>query len=942
LPSHYFGKVPALARIFNDGVKRSDNYYNILTGIEEHEGESGLKKWRQFKKRDKGEYSRVKDYLVKRDREAYGYKVIMTKAGFELRDPDGNRIRTFQNQQEAWTAAIEHEGATLANAGYSDMAVDAVKTFRKITHNGFELLKGHMNKIIRRYQEAGKPLPKVAIFVEGEKVMVDLNVALAKMGDVRGYYFPRVRKGGRFTAYANDLNQDETTMRNPELVHFDSEWLASKYKAEKEAQGYKVEVRHRKKMPEDVYEAAGNIASLSALLNQSLENMSDHKEAMKKVELEFAKALTEQISDLIKMRGVRSHMISRNTATGNKVWLGYEEDPAQALAKYAQGVAAGEAKKIMALDMLRHFTGTDISWKDFKAQRIAEHLRSIGAAIPEDLEPGALRNTISLELADRGIAAKDIVKYKDYMEFVKARKVDPINQKNAFKDGQTYIDDMLRNDEFIDRFIGNVKGLSVLWYLAGRVSAPVVNMTAMVTSVPAVMKGVAGIPIPKALAMWPRAMNAYRDFSGFGGGRRANLDPWVAKGFEDMERQGWHKAQYNKEALMILKSRVGQGWDSVINGLMLGFGVTEKWNRVSTIMGTYMALKEKNATAFDQASESEKLKMHNKWMATAKEVSDMAHAVYGKANRPHYGRGSNVAARAIQAFYVFKTFSHNYMLEMIDLGYNKREYQAAAFMAMSPAILAGAAASPLLAALFKAFQLGGSDDPEESFYEWVEANLGGGASELARLGFFSKLGVSLKGSLQINVTDIPTTLKDFAGAPGALFTDMYLGTKSLARGDYSKAVEKMSPKFAGNAFRAWREYHQGLTTNSNAPVFYGKERVKLDLTEAILRGLSFNPARVAAIREKQFKEALLADKYSQARNDINARMKAFYLTPKEKRDPDTYVDILNDIRAYNNKVKSKGLPFPYITGQSIQNNIRRSMKPNKRERQRAAEIPLLK
>lgn len=639
LPSHYFKKIPALARILDDGIKRSDNYYNVLTGVEEVDGESGLSKWRRFKKKDKGAYNRAKDYLISRDRDAYGYKVVMTKAGFELRDPEDNRIRTYQKMQEAWTAAIEHEGATLAAAGYSDMAVDAVKTFRKVTHNGFELLKGHMNKIIRRHREAGKPLPKVAIFVEGQKVMVDLNVALAKMGDVRGYYFPRVRKSGRLTAYTEDLNQDEKTMRNPELVHFDSEWLAAKYKAEKEADGYKVEVKHRKKMPEDVYQAAGNVASLAALLNKSLENMSDHKAAMKEVEIEFAKALTEQVADLIKMRGVRSHMISRNTATGSKVWTGYEEDPAVALAKYAQGVAAGEAKKIMALDMLRHFTGTDVSWKDFKAQRIAEHLRSLGAAIPEDLETGHLRNIISLELAGRGIAAKDIVKYKDYMEFVKARKVDPINQKNAFKDGQTYIDDMLRNDEFVDRFIGNVKGVSVLWYLAGRVSAPVVNLTAMVTSVPAVMKGIAGISIPKAMAMWPRAMNAYRDFAELGGGRRSNLDPWTAKAFEDMERQGWHKAQYNKEALMILKSRVGRGWDSLINGLMIGFGVTEKWNRVSTIMGTYMALKEKNAAAFDQASDSKKNKMHNEWLKISKEVSDKAHAVYGKANRPHYGRG---------------------------------------------------------------------------------------------------------------------------------------------------------------------------------------------------------------------------------------------------------------------------------------------------------------
>lgn len=914
LPSHYFQKIPALKSMFNDALERSDNYYHLLNNIERtNEGKSGIAVLSKLAKRDKGEYKRLKKYLIKMDRDAAGYKVVTQKTGFEALRPDKTSIGVFAKYEEAWDAARNDELIKAREAGFSDMAVDALSMFRAITDNGFKLHIKNLMEMNTRFIKAGKKPPQVVVWSEGERLTVDLQVALAKMGELRGHYFPRQRRPGRYTLYAKDPREQ----MNPVLEHFETKTMATLRKDELERQGYVVEEKRLRKMPEDVYQAAGQIAALNSLLNKSLEDTmkglkpkAEHKKVMEEVELEFAKALAEQVADEIKARGIRQHMISRNDAVGKDVWIGYEEDPIQALAKYARGVAAGEAKKIMANRMMRHFTGTDISWQDFKATRIAE-LEADGVENPK-------------------------VTYKDYLEFVKERRIDPIEQKNAYHDGQTFMMDMLRNDEAVDRFVGMVKGLAVMKYLAGRVSAPLINLTAMPTSVPAAAHGLAGISFGKALTMWPRAMKAWWKYNGWKGGGRKDLDLWDRKAFDTIVDKGWHKAQYNKEALAVLKTKVGQGWDTLIEYSMWGFGVTEMSNRIGTIWGTYKALREKNIKTFEQASDEEKLNMHWQWMLKGKEVSDKAHGVYGKANRPHFARGANAASRLAQAFYVFKTFAHNYLLTMKEVGYDQKDMKALAWMALAPAVLAGAGASPLLAVLFKAFQVAGADEPEEALYDWVEAASGQRLAALARLGVFGAAGygVSLKGSLAIGITDIPTDIKSFFGAPGAIVDDLYVGTKNLMRGDTLKGLEKIFPNAIGSMFRSVREYSEGMTTNTNAPIYYGRERVKLSGVEALERFMSFNPARVAAIREEQWHERRLEQKYRDMQSDIYNRIAAYYLLDAKDRNPNEWATIMNMVREYNYAVSQMNVYLPRITSTSIRNNVRRKMRPSKRERLR--------
>ncbi|HDM75396.1 MAG TPA: PLxRFG domain-containing protein, partial [Deltaproteobacteria bacterium] len=901
VPSHFFHEVKAMDRVFNDGLKNTDNRHMILDRITmAPDGHYYTVEIDTFAKQDKAGYKKFREYLKHRDQNQIGYSIKKNKKTkqWELFGVKNKKtsIATFSNEQQAVKAMIQAEANDYRKAGASDQAVNALIAVRRITSNGFEILFQSMRELMAHYQTTGQKLPTETVKIHGKKVTVDLKLALAKMGDMRGYYMPRIRKPGRYTVTAIKKGT------HPLLKNFDSKKIAEFWASKKKQQGYKVSLDKSKRMPEDVFEMSGKVIAQEAIINEALQRIRTKKYTLEDFGLEaidrkqgpgkrdfmvkgpttkqlnslfkrmggrffasdpgaprvwhfenpgayfenrlakaiafekaakyvdsstqavFAKALVEQVSNIIKGRGVRVHMIQRADAKGIDVWEGYEEDPRIALAKYAVGVSAGEAKKIMARDMLAHFTGTDIRWREFQK-----------------------------------LMGGDAT-YENYLEFVKDRRVDPVNQPNAFKEGKSYIQNMLRNEEAVDRLVGAIKGIAVLKYLGGRVSAPLVNLTALVTSVPASMEGFGKIPIHKTFKYLAKASKFYGVYR-FGDMNSLSGD--IRRLFDEIHNKGWHNAQYNREALAVLRGKAGRGWDKLIDWSMIGFGVTEQLNRVTTIAGAYLGLKAQGQ------------KDHDAMLALAKKISDRSHGTYGKANYPLIARGLHPAAQVMRAFYVFKTFSHNYMLTMKDLwgdGWKPENGKAFAYMALSPAILAGAGGivgwDLIMKAIAMLFDL---NDPEEDMYNWLEANINEYVANFARFGGFGLVGINLKGSLEIGVTDIPTTWKDVLGVPGNVISDFYEGGVNIIKGDISKGLEKISPLAIAGPIKAYREATEGLTTRTNAPIFYGRERVKADTTDAILRALSFNPARIAKIREQKWAERQQESKYTGLRTEIYSK-----------------------------------------------------------------------
>ena len=957
LPSHHFEKIPALGRMFEAAQDRVDRRFMLIDDLTKDEtGRISTVQLQKLQKERPEEYKKLGEWVVTRDRKRVGYKVYeINKGAWRLFDPKGKAAGEYTTEQEAWSVARVREAEDYRKAGGSEQGAEALLGFRRTLDRGFDMYARSMREIIARHNKLGMELPQVAVLEGDETVHVDLQWALAQLGDTRGYYFPRIREGGRFRLVARKAGA------NPIMEFYDfggprldkiSQAIESKAgkglpipmlrrRDQLEKQGYAVTLSDAPKLSEEVYDLAKQTVAMQAVLNEALRRMeAEAKSASlenyglkgewdesktefrligptskaqnevikslggrfykttgderriwrfqnaprdmerriilalmgeqalsgvdKELEVAFAKELTEQVANIFKGRGFRERMIARGDETEDQVWLGYEEDPTKALAQYVAGLSAGEAKRELAGKLTRFVTGTDLSWEGYQAHHQTEEWEAHKKENPQ---------------ADRKkwLQTYQPPSYEDYIRFVRERRVDPVKQPNAFDEALAFISDLLRNQEFGDRVIGILRGLAVFKYLGFRVAAPLVNLTVLPTAVPATLKGYAGVPFHRGIPLLLKGMRKYGQWrfpKAFGG----ELTAEERRFFDDMNRRGWNRSQYNQEALGVLKSRVGRGWDKMLEYSMAMFGVAEEINRAATLSAAYFGIREQHQGEWSEAN-------HEAAMAKAKIASDRAHGVYGRENWPYWVRGTNPAARLAQMFYVFKTFTKNYLNTMVELGFERRQVQSSLWMLLAPGILFGAGttlATPIIATLAKALGIGG-DDPEEEFYKLAGDNIGDWAETYARYGIPGLMGVSVKGSLQMGISDLPTKTADLIGAPGSVVLDLYEGGKKIAKGNISKGIEQMLPLAASNPIKAARESTEGLTTRTNAPIFYGDQPVKLDMTEAILRGLSFNPARVAQIREVQWKERKAEMKYRDDRTDIYARIKQFYLRPIEEQ-----------------------------------------------------------
>jgi len=191
------------------------------------------------------------------------------------------------------------------------------------------------------------------------------------------------------------------------------------------------------------------------------------------------------------------------------------------------------------------------------------------------------------------------------------------------------------------------------------------------------------------------------------------------------------------------------------------------------------------------------------------------------------------------------------------------------------------------------------------------------------------VGVNLRGSLQVN-NPMPTKLDEILGAPGAIFTDTIKGVRHLRRGEIGKGLEAIAPTAIGSMSKAWRENTEGVTTGNYGSVFYGDEPLKADTFDAALRFLSFNPAKISGIREKQWNEREVAEKYQSRKREIYAKIKRLHIQGKEITP-----ELMKEIATYNERVIGSGRgDIKPITPKGIRRMLKTANTPSKFERGR--------
>lgn len=960
-PEFTFEDVPALKRTVTANIERTDlrnaKFNGLTTNDSGKDLTAGLLK---FSNDRPAEFKRLANVLIRAD----------------------------QNQDKTINAD------KLEAMGFSDQAIAAALDFRAVVYKGADLQISKWRAMVQEAQELGLPEPEFIITDElGKPKEVSLQVAVAKMNEVREYYYPRNHGSGEWQIVAIATPEMKAQGIHNRLEFRDTKFFTEKRKVELEREGFRVQYEKSKGLSEDLFAIWGKTMGTEQFINEALERTNRELEKNQKFQLsdlgiraewgkaksgkpdfildttdmvqnrqrsiieafkkaggkwyaaeeggpkawhfvdadkdietklknelaiyddrlrivqtEFARSLAMQAANLERIRGSRRSMVNRGPEVGIDVWEGYETNPAKAIIAYAQGLAAGMAKAETALKMIKAFNGTDISFEQYQKEN-----------------PGT--------------------KFEDYKKFVDARRVSPNLQKNAYYDGLTYIKEALRNSETVDRVVGVAKGLVNFKYLGFRVAAPIVNLTSLITSVPAAMNGYAGIPLGQTFKWLGRGADLWWQYRH--PGTWSSLPAETQAAFRIIREKGWAESQYNKEALEVLKTKIGQGWTRLMDWSMFMFGQTEQLNRVATLMGTFAAIREREGGSQKRGvlSSNEQAAVE-KAMETAKRVSDRAHGIYGPATLPAIAQGKGPAAMVIKSLYMFKKFQHNYLQTMYELGWKQKNWQAATFMMVAPTLLAGALAFPVplvreaIMGIFK--HLFGVDDPEEKFYSAMEHTLGDYIGGIPRQGLARLAGMDLRGSMGMGKIDIPDNMIELLGAPGSVLVDVYQGGANILKGNVWKGTEKVLPRAGGTVLQGIREATEGLTTKTGAPVFFRKEQIKGDFGDFVLRSLSFNPASIARKREIIWSEKRVGFAYRDRRADINSRFLKFYSLPEADRDKTKMIDLIDQVQEYNARVMSHGLAGvePRITGESIMAYMMRNFRPKKKELIRERNRPL--
>lgn len=926
LPEYYLTRDNTAAKVYMHAERQTEIKYTTEHYIT---GEAFGPLAETLQKKDPLSYEAAQKYLLDADKMGRGYSVRLKNKQWYVISPLGAEVFSYKFTGEPHEEkALEAEAAAVAKMtseeskwvrakGFSEPAVQYIKEFRDLTNRGFEISAAEMRRQIKVNKDSGLPEPQISYVNEEKKrEVIPLSVAIAKMGELRGTYFPRERPRKKHVLIAKKPGQPNILI--PISLYLPAnakgnavkEALKSAINANlpvrKEVQklidkGYKAEniTIGLTKTPSDViFDTPGLISAMDALFTAAEEQVES--EDMSEIEIKQLEAVSQQLSksigDIYKAKGSLSSRMKR----AETPWEGHEEDPTKAAMTYAQRLAAGVSRRTTARNMLEAFTGRDVSWADYKSSN-----------------PTAT--------------------YKDYRSEVRRKAINSTTQKNLYDDVRTYMTHVLRPDTQIDRFVGYLKGLAVFKYLGLRVSSAAVNATNMALAAPATIAAHTGLSITESWGEITRATAKYLKY------RAAILEGSniISKGLKDslgklpisqedkeifdiIAERGWDEANFNQDSVRQLQSTSSELFNDSMAAAMYLFGAVEKSNRATTIFAAYKAFKKANpAMAREEA------------LMKAQHASNRTHGVYGKAAKPWLVQ----KVPFLDLPYTFFKFQQNYILNMIELGSKyPGGIKSVPYMLIAPAILAGAGTSlvtPVLAAILQAAGLAG-DDPEEEFYAWAEENLGTDA--FMRHGLAGLANINLKGSLQMSspLPDLSKGWIGLAGAPGGVFVDLWEALKHAYRGEGLKALEKAMPTAGGSLWKGWREYTEGVTTSDYAPVFYDSERLKGSKLDFALRVLAFNPGRLSSIRQKQWKANQVRLAYQEERSRILSGFKHLLMRDPSGVSVEDYADLYKSIQDYNESAVAADPKYviPSITGQWLQTSLTNALTPDKYERRR--------
>jgi len=781
----------------------------------------------------------------------------------------------------------------MVKRGVSKEIIESVDTYRRSMDKALGFMRLRLKEVIDAYKAAGKEIPVLTHLPDekGKAKPYTLIDAYNEMGTHEGYYAPRIREHGEWAVLS--ISPDGQAYRYHAASNRKAIKLMKRLRAEGHTDLKKLSPGDpgNERLPEDLYEEL-RVGDVGKALEHAVGGL---KGVDPDVQAQLRMDVIQAAADMLKARAFRAHRIARRK---DQVVRGYIEDPLARHLLYSHRIAGGIAKGEAAVDMLTALNG---EFREYRREEDFWVLEKDGAVI--DVKP---------------LSEKDKKSDKD-KKSLKFGGIDPGREPLVYTKMKRYIREQLRNPDRYDRMIGIGKSIVSMKFLGFNPRAATVNTTAMITTAPpAIHQWVLGgkgslTAINAALA------RAGKDYIGVMRGKA--LKNRGEQAFLDRIREdGYDRPQYMMEAMGSVRDMYGKGWANAMKGAMYLFSKTEQWNRGSTMLAGYRLARQHGQD-------------HETAMQNAREASNRAHGVYGKATLPAWAQGTNPFAKIGQMTYVYQKFSHNYVQMLYDLGYKKRNIKALAFAIASPAVIGGLKSSILASGILMVAKgimraIGDDRDPEKLVYDTIREELGEKTEEVVRFGAFGAAGVDLSGSLSIGM-EVPRSLIDLTGPFGGVYQDITQAAHYMETGQSLRAVEMALPNVMSSVMRAIREL-EGVTKRTGKRLWTEEgEPYVPSIRETITRAAGYRPTKRAAIESRIWESKREAAVWARKRNRIYEKFRGYMLS----RDESLLEEIHEEIAKYNEKVIRSGRQnmVPLITRQSLRRQISGMMRPGKKE-----------
>ena len=529
-------------------------------------------------------------------------------------------------------------------------------------------------------------------------------------------------------------------------------------------------------------------------------------------------------------------------------------------------------------------------------------------------------------------------------------KIDARKTPRLWEYSSTYVKDMLRNSDKVDRFAANVKNVAFAWYLGANLKTAIVNAT---------QNPMVGIPRLDQFCMgaWGGWFKAASDsiglhYTGHGveGAKKLTADEQAM--LEDLYGKGIVNAAYMDELQgQLTSSPVLKGWNKFIAMLGLPMAKVEVFNRASLALAAYRAAK---AGKWRPAAKKqfgfrtgEKLNNENAAKFAAMIVRD-SHFEYGKGNLPEMLR-STWAGRAMSPVYTFRSFGGN-MLNLWARALGKeRDAGGLRFLAQNLGMtiaLGGLTSFPFYATISALCMAASGDDEDWTAKLRRTLPMENTEQNMLLYGLPAIAGVTLSGSLRMEtfmteplskaktlkeVMDL--TVLNMLGVPYDMIAKLSKANEARKVGNPYRAVEALAPTFAANAMQAYRLATEGNISLKGKPIGDGE---KLSLIEAAEKAAGFQPVSKAESYERYLADKRAKDRQREKKQELADLFNEYYGKDSSKG---TRL-VKQGLDAWNKDMREKGRPSMELTMKDVLKSAkgkRTVRKPGKWEKMRERE-----